>query len=179
MTAIYTNFAAAASSQNNLMDALGIDWKTLILQIIAFVILVWLLGKFVYPWLIKSVDDRQANIEAVNKAAQDAKAAALQTEAKVEELLAKARVEATDIMATAKLESESVLSEAEEKAKKRSDQIVADAQVEIQKQVVSAKTALYNETVDLVAMATEKIIGSHMSPKLDETIIKDTLKKVK
>ncbi len=179
MTAIFTSFASSAASQTNLLDALGIDWKTLILQIIAFVILVWLLGRYVYPWLIKSVDDRQANIEAVNKAAQDAKAAALQTEAKVEALLAEARVEASDIMATAKLESESVISAAEERAQKRSDQIVADAQIEIQKQVVAAKTSLYNETVDLVAMATEKIIGSRMSPKLDESIIKETLKKVK
>lgn len=179
MTAIFTSFASSAPSQTNLIDALGIDWKTLILQIIAFLILVWLLGKFVYPWLIKSVDDRQANIEAVNKAAQDAKAAALQTEAKVEALLAEARVEASDIMATAKLESESVISSAEEKAKKRSDQIVADAQIEIQKEVVAAKAALHNETVELVALATEKIIGGHMSPKLDESIIKETLKKVK
>ncbi len=179
MTAIFTSFASSAPSQTNLFDALGIDWKTLILQIIAFLILVWLLGKYVYPWLVKSVDDRQANIEAVNKAAQEARASALQTEAQVEKLLAKARIEASDIMATAKLESESVINNAEEKAKKRSDQIVADAQIEIQKEVVAAKTALHNETVELVAMATEKIIGSKMSPKLDESIIKETLEKVK
>lgn len=179
MTAIFTSFASSAPAQTSLLDALGIDWKTLILQIIAFLILVWLLGKYVYPWLIKSVDDRQANIEAVNKAAQEAKESALKTEAQVEKLLAKARVEATDIMATAKLESESVISNAEEKAKKRSDQIVADAQIEIQKEVVAAKAALHNETVELVALATEKIIGSKMSPKLDESIIKETLEKVK
>ena len=178
MTTIFINFAAAAS-QTNLVDALGIDWKTLILQIVAFLILVWLLGKFAYPWLIKSVDDRQANIEAVNKAAEEAKTSAIHTEQQVEKLLEKARLEARDIMATARLESESVLSGAEEKAKKRSDQIIADAQVEIQKEVVAAKTALHNETVDLVALATEKIIGSRMSPKLDESIIKETLEKVK
>ena len=53
-------FAESSSASGNVFIALGIDWRLLILQIIAFLILVWLLAKFVYPWLLKQVDERQA-----------------------------------------------------------------------------------------------------------------------
>lgn len=151
----------------------------LILQIVAFLILVFILGKYVYPWLIKSVDERQANIEAANKVATEAQNAALDGEARMEKLLKKARTEAADIIATAKLESQAALSASEEKAKKRSEQIVSDAQDEIQKEVIAAKKALHNETIELVALATEKVIGKTVSSKIDESLIADTLKEVK
>ncbi len=179
MSMLLTNFATAAPAQGNLFDALGIDWKMLILQIIAFLLLVWLLGKFVYPWLMKSVDERQAGIDAAIRAANEAKATALHTEAQVEKLLAKARLDASDIVATAKLESAAALTASEEKARKRSDQIIADAQVEINKEVIAAKTALHNETIDLIALATEKVIGKTISGKINNELIQETLKAMK
>ncbi|MDB5167547.1 MAG: atpF [Candidatus Saccharibacteria bacterium] len=169
----------ATTTNGNVFTSLGIDWQMLILQIVAFLILVFILGKYVYPWLIKSVDERQANIEAANKAASEAQSAAVDAEARVEKLLKIARDEAADIVATAKLESAAALSASEEKAKKRSEQIVADAQGEIQKEVVAAKKALHNETLELVALATEKVVGKAVSSKIDESLITDSLKAVK
>ena len=64
MTFLSQFASEAAAADKDLFSALGIDWRLLILQIIAFLILVVLLGKFVYPWLMKSVDERQAGIEA-------------------------------------------------------------------------------------------------------------------
>ena len=63
-------FAAEnTEASGDLLGALGIKWEMLLLQIIAFIILVWLLGKFVYPYLMKPVDKRQADIESSAKAA--------------------------------------------------------------------------------------------------------------
>ena len=71
----FTYFAAEAPKAD-LFTSLGIDWKMLIFQGVAFIILVFLLGKFVFPILIKSVDDRQAKIEDTAKAAAEAKPSA-------------------------------------------------------------------------------------------------------
>jgi len=176
---LLTQFATAEPASGGIFEALGIDWKTLILQIVAFLILVWLLGKFVYPWLMKSVDERQAKIEAATKAASEAQAAAVDAGAQVEKLLKKARGEAADIIATAKLESADVISKSEDKAKKRADQIVADAKSELAKEVVAAKNALHNETLELVALATEKVVGKVITDKNNDDIISDALKAVK
>lgn len=172
-----TQFGAAANK--SVFESLGIDWQMLILQIVAFLVLVFILGKYVYPWLMKSVDERQANIDAANKAASEAQSAAVDAEERVEKLLKQARNEAADILATAKLESAAAQTASEEKAKKRSEQIVADAQSEIQKEVVAAKKALHNETLELVALATEKVVGKAVSSKIDESLITDALKAAK
>jgi F0F1-type ATP synthase membrane subunit b/b' len=68
------------------------------------------------------------------------------------------------------------MSAAEEKAKKRADQIVSDAKDDIQKEVIAAKDALHKETIELVALATEKVIGKTVNAKVDEKLITEALK---
>jgi len=172
-------FANAEPASGGILDALGIDWKMLILQIIAFMLLVWLLGKFVYPWLMKSVDERQAKIESAMKAAAKSQADAEKSEERIEQLLKKARDEASEILDTAKLEAANNQTASEEKAKKRAEQIVLTAQEDIQKEVEKAKIMLHNETLELVALATEKVIGKTLTGKIDESIISDAVKAVK
>ena len=174
-----TTLATTGTATGGIFSALGIDWKTLIFQIIAFLLLVWLLGKFVYPWLLKSVDERQSQIDAAAKASADAQSAAVDAEERVEKLLKQARTEAADIVATAKLESAAALSASEEKAKKRAEQIVSDAKDDIQKEVIAAKDALHNETIELVALATEKVVGKTINAKVDKTLITEALKMAK
>ena len=174
-----TQFAAAEESSGDLMSTLGIDWATLIFQIVAFLILLFLLKKFVYPWLMKSVDERQADIEAASHAATEAQAAAADAEDRVAKLLKKARGDAADIVATAKLESAAALDASEQKAQRRADQLVADAQAEISKEVLAAKKALYNETLDLVTMATANIVGKVVTKEVDASLINDAIKAVK
>ncbi|CAN5393284.1 F0F1 ATP synthase subunit B [soil metagenome] len=172
---LLTQFASAEKENSNIFTSLGIDWQMLILQILAFLVLIAILGKWVYPWLINAVDERQAKIEDAAKAAAETQAAAVDTEARIEKLLKKARGDAAEIVANAKLESTNALAASEEKSKKRAEQIVSDAQDEIQKEVIAAKTALHNETIELVALATEKVIGKTMSSKIDESLIADAL----
>lgn len=171
-----TTFAETSAASGNVFKSLGIDWQMLILQIIAFLLLVFILGKWVYPWLIKSVDERQEKIDAASKAATDAQKTAADAEEKVQELLQQAQTDAAEIVATAKAESAASMSAAEEKAKKRADQIVSDAKDDIQKEVIAAKDALHKETIELVALATEKVIGKTVNAKVDEKLITEALK---
>lgn len=168
-----------ASADTGIFGALGIDWKTLIVQIVAFLLLVWLLGKFVYPLLMKSVDERMATIDAATEAAAQAQTAADNAQTEVAKLLKEAQKNADDIIATAKLESANAYGESEAKAQKRAEQLVLDARAEIHKEVSAAKKELYNETLELVTLATEKVVGTSLSDKVDSKLIDDALKAVK
>ena len=176
-----SQFAAETTTEasGDIFSALGIDWRLLILQIIAFLILVFLLGKFVYPWLMKSVDERQANIEAAAKAAAKAQAAAEKNNDKVAELLAQARQEASEIVSTAKLESSEIVSVSEKKAIKAAEQIVANAHEQIEKDIANVKKELYNDTLELVAIATQKVIGATLSKNADSELIAKAVKESK
>lgn len=168
-----TQFAATGT---NLFSALGIDWKLLLLQIVAFLVLVWLLGKYVYPWLMKSVDARKSAIEATLEAADEAKQKADKAEKEVTKLLQSARQQAAEIVTTAKDEATAAVETAETKARQHAETIVANAQADIQKSVSAAKRELYDETLELVATATEKVTaGALTHGAVDEKMINRAL----
>lgn len=180
MNQVLLHYASAAGAgDGDLFSALGIDWTMLILQAIAFLVLVGLLGKFVYPVFMKAVDNRQDAIEAGTKAAAAAEEKAAAAEEEVARLLKEARGEASGIVAAAKDEANAAIEKSEQKAKARAEKIVTDAHEQIEKEVIAAKKALHNETIDLVAYATEKVVGSAVDAKVDDKVIAAAIKEAK
>ncbi|HYH74739.1 MAG TPA: F0F1 ATP synthase subunit B [Candidatus Saccharimonadales bacterium] len=173
---ILASTAAHGSEESaGLFQALGIDLKLLVTQAIAFLILVFILGKFVYPVLIKAVDSRRDQIEAGLKEAKEAQEALEKAEAKVADMLAEARKEADGILARTHQETSAMVAEAETKAKDRADQIVKDARAQLDTDVAKARQALKQETIKLVAQATEKIVGDKLDASKDATLITKAL----
>ncbi len=176
--ALLTQFATTEPASGGVLGALGIDWQILLFQVIAFLILVWFLGKYVYPILMKTIDGRRADIEASVAAAQEAEKNAQEAEENIAKLLKVARKEAAEIVATAHLEATSASEASDKKAKARADNIVADAKSQIDKEVIAAKKTLHNETLELVALATEKVVGKAVSADIDSKLIAASLKEV-
>lgn len=174
-----TQFASTAASSGGILDTLGIDVQLLLFQTIAFLILVFLLGKFVFPVFIKIIDKRQAAIEESNKAAVEASKHAEKAQAEVAEMLKTARAEASSIVGTAKDEARDLVARAEEKSKAQAEAIVSAAKADIAKEVVAAKKALHNETLELVVLATEKVAGKEIATAADEGLIKKALESAK
>jgi len=177
----FVQFAAATSGEQNkdLFASLGIDWTMLIVQLVSILILVWLLNKFVYPILIKALDDRQAKIDEAGKAAEQAEKKAEEAEARIEATLKKARSEAADIVTTAKNEATQMIEKAESQANQRSERIVAEAQEDIQKDVLAARKALEKDTINLVKKAAGLAVSGIADDKLDAALIKKSVEGAK
>lgn len=174
--AVLQTLASAEASDSGVMGVLGIDWVMLAFQLIAFLILVGVLSRFVYPVFMKVIDERQAKIDASLEAAREAEDSAQSAQKKIDKQLAEARKEARDIVATAKDEANQMLSKADEKAKASAQLVLDKAHQEIDKEVIAAKRALHNETLDLVAIATERVIGKTHTKAADKSVITDALK---
>ena len=180
MKTIVIQFAATESAESaDLFASLGIDWKLLVLQTVAFLILLAILRKWVYPPLVAMLDRREAAIKAGAEAADEAKRAANRAEADVAALLENARYEAAAIVATAKTEASAMVSAAEEKSKKKAEALVAAARHDIETEVKSARDQLHNEMVGLVGLATEKVVSKSMTDTIDASLIKTSLKEAK
>lgn len=178
-TPIVTQFATTESGGGDILSALGIDVKLLVMQLIAFLLLVWALNKWVFPIFFKIVDKRQALIDESNRAAVEASKHAETAQAETEKLLKKARIEAKDIVATAREEAAGVVSDAEVKSKQQAEYIVNDARDQLAKEVEAAKKALHNEMVDLVMTATGKVLGDTVDTKIDTSVVTRALKEAK
>jgi len=167
--------AAAGAEGGDLFTSIGLDWKLLILQTIAFLILLWFLKKFVYPPLVAMLDKYEAKMAEAATAAREAQKMAADSQAQTEKLLRQARKEAVGIVGTAKDEANDILRRTESKSKAHAEAIVAAAKADIAKEVVAAKKALHNETIELVAAATEKVAGARIGASADESLIKNAL----
>lgn len=172
-----TLFAAAEAEagEAGLFQALGLDPKQLLINTVAFLILVGILGRFVYPTLIKSIDSRRETIEAGLEEAKKSQEASEDAEKRIEVLLADARKEADEIVGRSHKEAASMVSEAETKAKHRAEQVVADARAQLDAEVTKARAALKKDTLSLVALATEKIVGEKLDATKDAKLIENAI----
>lgn len=170
---------AETAGGGDVFSALGIEWQTLLFQIVGFIILVFVMMKWVYPVLIKSVDERQRKIEAGLQAARDAEDNAAKVQAEIDKQLTEARKTAKDIVATAREESQATLADADKKAKAQSERTLASARAEIAKDVEAARQALKDTTIELVAAATEKVVAKTYSTSDDAKIIASALDEAK
>lgn len=170
-----TNFAETAGQKSDLFGALGIDWKLLILQAIAFVILFVLLGKYAFPALVASIDKRQDQLDAGAKASEAAQKQAQDAESRIAEQLREARAQADAVVATAHKEASDMVAAAEARAAVKAEHIVAEAKAGIASDITAARAALKLETKQLVAEATEKIIGEKLTTASDNALIEKSL----
>lgn len=171
-----TYFATTAASPG-ILEALGINVKLLIEQTIAFIVLVALLSKFVFPALIRAIDKRQEALETTAKEAAEARIALEKAEVKADEILVAARKEADALLARSNEAAATSIQAAETKAKERADQIVADARVTLDADVRKAQALLKKEAITLVAAATEQVIGEKVDAAKDAKLIEKALQR--
>lgn len=169
--------AEAEAEKQGLFQALGLDVKQLLINSVAFLILVGVLAKFVFPVLIKSIDERRATIEAGLEEAKKSQEAAEKAEKQVAALLAEARKDADEVIARSQKEAAEMVAQAEDKAKQRAEQIVTDARAQLEVDVAKARTALKKDAMQLVVAATEKIINEKLDAKQDAKLVEAALAK--
>lgn len=162
-------------ASSGILGALGIDPRLLVLQTIAFLLLVWALAKWVYPVFMAALDKRQAEMEAGLKASQEAKQAAEAAEDRVQKQLAAARKQADDILAATNKEAATLLADAEAKAARRAEHIVTEAKADMHNQLQAARDELKSETRALVAQATQAIIGEKLDAHKDAVLLQKAL----
>jgi F-type H+-transporting ATPase subunit b len=158
-----------------LFESLGIDWQILVLQSVAFLLLVVILAKFIYPKINAMLDRREKLINDAVEAAKQAEEKAAKSEKETRKALNQARQEAEEIIETAKKESADLMTTTEFDAKKRADGIIRSARAEIDKDVQTARQLLRDETLSLVADATEKVAGLKLDND-DQKLVEKTLK---
>lgn len=175
MQNVLRQFAEVEAENSDLFGTLGIDWTALLLQSISFIILVIILAKWIYPPIAAMLDRHDKKIEDAMKAAEEAQKNASESEAKTAALLEQSRLEAAEIVEAAKTEAAEIVAKAEEDASARAEAIIANARDDLERDIEQAKAELRNELVDLVALATEKVVRVKIDAE-DEKIINGVLK---
>ena len=171
-----SHFAAEGAASSGGLGVLGLNLQSFLFQLITFVIVLLILRKYVFGKLVTTLEARRKAVEDSLKNAAATADELHKTEAHIAEMLKSARAQADDIVAVAHKEASVMVEEAEVKAHKKADHIVSEAQNQLDQEVAKARKAIRQETVQLVAAATEKLIGEKLDAKRDGTLIERALK---
>ena len=127
---------------------------TFFVELVVFLIIVFVLAKYVLPVLNKAVTDRQEQIRYSMEAAERARADAAQADDERRDALETARQQAREIVATANRPAAQVLADAQTNARTEYERIVESADAEValarQRAVDEAATRLGELVLEVV-----------------------------
>ncbi len=155
---------------------LGINWRGLLGQFIAFGILLGLLLFFAYRPITRMLNNRSQRIKESMDQAEYIKEQTAKTEKMVQEQLAEARRQGQGLVAQAEQIGERLKEEARQQAKQDAEAIVARARSEIKAENEESIAQLRREFVDVAIQAAEKVINRALDKETHRQLIEETLK---
>ncbi|MBR3783793.1 MAG: F0F1 ATP synthase subunit B [Bacteroidales bacterium] len=148
---------------------------TFVWMLLSFGILAFILIKFGWPMILKSLKKREEAIaNSLNEAAK-AREEMKHLVAHNEELLREAKMERDEMLRNARMASDQIIEEARAKATDEANRIVDAARENINYEKMKAMTELKNQIANLSIEIAEKLIRAELSdkPKADALIQKE------
>ena len=131
---------------------------TFIVQFVVFFILAGFTMKFVWPPMMKALDERAQKIADGLAAADRSKAEQKEAEKRVQSELAGARDEVQKRIVDAEKRAQMIIDEAKHTASEEAARIVASARLDAAQQITKARDGLRGEVATLAVKGAEQIL---------------------
>lgn len=164
-------FAAEGGAEHNPILPI---WQEIVVGTIAFALLVFVLGKFVWPRMEQTFQARVEAIEGGIKRAEAAQAEANQLLEQYKAQLAEARTDAARIRDDARADAEGIRQDILAKAREESDRIIAAGKEQLTAERQTIVRELRTEVGTLAVDLASKIVGESLA---DEARRKGTVER--
>ena len=144
---------------------------TLFAVAVAFAIFIWFTAKFVWPPLMKAIEDRQKNIAEGLAAAERGKQDLAQAEVRVNEALNEAKSRASEIVALAEKQRNATIEKSKSEALAEAARVTQLKLAELEQEIARAKETLRNQVADLAVAGAEKILGREINPQVHAELL--------
>lgn len=144
---------------------LSVSFGTVIWTTIAFLVVVFVLGKFAWPSILSSIKEREDLIEDSLKSAEKAKEQLEELKKGNEKLLAEARQERDNMLKEAREVKDSIIADAKEKATVEADKVIAASRESIRNEKAAAIAEIKTQVAELSVMVAEKILKAELASK--------------
>ena len=136
---------------------------TLVLQIVVFFLLGLFTMKFVWPPIMKALDERRQKIADGLAAADKAKTELAAANKRVDAELSASRDQTASLLADAERRAQAIVDEAKGRATQEAEKIMAAAQADAQQQVIKAREALREQVAGLAIKGAEQILRKEVN----------------
>jgi F-type H+-transporting ATPase subunit b len=146
---------------------------------LSFGLLLFILGKFVWPPIMKALHEREKNIELALHEADKAREEMKQLMFTNEQMMLEAKEERDKLIGEARQIRESLIEEARVKAAEEASRMIENARERIHFEKLAAITELKNQIANLSIEIAEKVLKKELSdPAKQEEMVRESLKEI-
>jgi len=138
---------------------------TLIAQMVVFFILAWFSMRFVWPPIVKALDERAQKIADGLAAAERGKHDLELASKRSADTLREGKAKYADLVGQAEKQAIQIIEEAKAEAKIEADRIIASGRAAAKQEIVQAKEALRDQVAMLAVAGAEKILRREIDAK--------------
>lgn len=150
---------------------LNLDISQIFIQIIAFLVMLWVMKRYGWQPLMDILDTRKKTIQAEFDSLAAQKKQANQWAAQYEEKLKNIESEARQRIQEAVAEGRKISLEIQDHAQSQAKEIIQKAQSEIEGDIAKAKNQLKKDMINLIIHTTEKILQEKLDEPNQKTLI--------
>lgn len=144
---------------------------TLIGQTIAMIVFVWFCMKYIWPPLMKAIDDRRREIADGIAAGEKGQRELADARHGAEAILQEARQKATQVADMAHKRSNEVIAEAKQVAISEGERLIAAARTELTTSQTKARDSLRREVAALAVTGAAKVLGREVDAKTHAALL--------
>jgi len=148
---------------------------TLFTQAAAFALFIWFTVKFVWPPLLRAIENRQKQIADGLAAGEQGRKSLEISSREAEQVVQKARERAAEIVSQAEKRGTQMIEEARAGARVEGEREVAAAKAEIEQEITRAREQLRDQVAQLAVAGAEKILRREVDAKAHAQLL-DSIK---
>ena len=151
---------------------------TIIGQAIVFLILIWFSVKFIWPPLLKAIEDRQKKIADGLAAAERGQKELQQSHGEANGIVHEARDKALKIVDQANRRSNEIIEEARSTAIAEGQRLLGDARQEAALEQARARDALRKDVAALAVAGASRLLEREIDPKAHADLIEKLAREI-
>jgi len=144
---------------------MNINPTQLLSQIVMFAVFVWFCARFIWPPLMRAIENRQKQVAEGLAAAERGKQSLEASAKQADQAIADARARATEIVGQAEKRGVQMIEEAKNAAKEEGNREKAAAKAEIEQAYAQAREQLREQVAALAVAGAEKILRREVDAK--------------
>ena len=168
-------FAALQAAEEVPKGPFAINPGVAIWTLVVFLLLLGALAKWVWPMILKAVEDREKKIQAQLDRAEKANQDAQRLLGDYQQQLARAQGEAQDVLAAGRQAAEKAREEILARARAEHEELIARARREIVAEREKALAELRGEAVELSLAAASKVLERNLDSEADRRLVREYL----
>jgi F-type H+-transporting ATPase subunit b len=152
--------------------------STFFVELVAFLIVILILAKYVLPPLGRIMEERQSAIRQALADAEEAKRRHAEAEEESKRIIGEARTQARAVVEEANKMAEQARAERRQQAEAEYERIVTSAGAEVEAQTRRAQEELRQQAADLAIAVAEKVLGEGIDRNAQAGLINRTIDQV-